>query len=211
MLDKAEEEFFSQIQIMIDAEPVAFPDKPHKICGVDVAYSDRDKRVVAAAVLLKNGDLADRSVYSGHFTFPYVSGLFYLHEGPFAVAAVNKLKEKPDLLCFDAHGYAHPRLRGLATVCGMVLGIPSIGIAKSALIGKTSHYKHDLDKLLFQGRALGFVTLRTQTKKFFWSPGYSASLKDLERVIDAYQEKCLSAMQEAHKLSRASLIKNISQ
>ena len=101
----------------------------------------RKIRVVATAVVFRDCLVNETSTYEEKFTFPYISGSFFLLEGPFVVAAVKKLENRPDLVCFDAHGLAHPRSKGLAAICGMVLGIPSIGIAKSALIGKKLHYK----------------------------------------------------------------------
>src|SRR5207253_1795738 len=81
--------------------------------------------VVSTAVLSVNGAITDSYLYRARFTIPYVSGLFYMHEGPFVVAAIEGLGSRPQLLCFDAHGAAHPRSAGLATVAGMLLGIPS--------------------------------------------------------------------------------------
>jgi len=98
-----------------------------RICAVDASY--RSDRVAAVATETVDGRVVAHGVYTGRFTFPYVPGLFYLHEGPFVTAAVNRLKVRPQLVCFDAHGAAHPRYAGLATICGIVLGIPSIGIA----------------------------------------------------------------------------------
>ena len=190
---------------MISAKAVRITHHISSICGVDAAYSSNGNRVVAAATLFVDGRLEKTSVYSGRFTFPYVSGLFYLHEGPFAVAAVRKLENKPQLVCFDAHGLAHPRLKGLATVCGMVLGVPSIGIAKSGLVGKVSPYRSGLQKMVYNGRCVGYVTL--DAKKRYWSPGYSVSAVGLERVISKHGNVCLSALEEAHRLAKKSILR----
>jgi len=67
--------------------------------------------------------------------FPYVPGLLSFREIPVLLAALRKLHTLPDLLFCDAHGYAHPRRLGLASHLGVVLDLPSIGCAKSLLIG----------------------------------------------------------------------------
>lgn len=204
LVDKAEKEFFGRIQSLLTSDPLPLTKHFEKICGVDAAYSVKENRVVASAVLFAEGVLSETSIYSGNFTFPYVSGLFFLHEGPFVVAAVEKLSKKPELVCFDGHGIAHPRSKGLATICGMVLRIPSIGIAKRAFVGRTLRYMRGLEKLHYNGKDVGFVS--TQNKKRFWSPGYSVSLSDLEEIIFEHGETCVQAINQAHELSRKSII-----
>jgi deoxyribonuclease V len=61
--------------------------------------------------------------------------LLSFREIPVLLAALRKLKAMPDLLFCDAQGYAHPRRLGLASHLGVVLNLPSIGCAKSLLIG----------------------------------------------------------------------------
>lgn len=203
-IDPAEIDFFERIQSLISAEAVRVPHHISSICGVDAAYSSKGNRVVAAATLFVDGRLEKTSVYSGRFTFPYVSGLFYLHEGPFTVAAIRKLGSIPQLVCFDAHGLAHPRFKGLATVCGMLLGVPSIGIAKRGLVGKVSPHRSGLRKMVYNGRCVGYVT--SDAKKRYWSPGYSVSTAVLERVISKHGAVCLSALEEAHRLATKSIL-----
>ena len=67
--------------------------------------------------------------------FPYVPGFLSFREIPVLLAALKKLKRVPDLLFCDGQGYAHPRRMGLASHLGILLDRPSIGCAKSILIG----------------------------------------------------------------------------
>jgi len=74
--------------------------------------------------------------------FPYVPGLLSFREIPVLLAALKKLKKMPDLLFCDGQGIAHPRRMGLATHLGMLLGKPTIGCAKSILIGSHGKLRH---------------------------------------------------------------------
>jgi deoxyribonuclease V len=214
ILDVAERDFFEQIQELLSAREQSHKKKKRKskvvkkfriICGVDAAYSSDDRVVAVASVLdSESGELLEQNEYSGVSNFPYVPGLFFIREGPFVTEALRGLKKKePDLVCFDAHGLAHPRRLGLATICGMILKIPSIGIAKTKLVGEEEPYKRDLDRLIEEKeKTLGFVSAHPSGKKRYWSPGYSISISELERIIENYGDTCLDSIQRSHLRAR---------
>ena len=206
-LDSAEVDFFAEIQLLLSREQEPLPKRIRRICAVDAAY--HRSNVVAVATEFTDGSMSEQSVYSGHFTFPYVSGLFYLHEGPSAVAAVRRLNEKPQLLCFDAHGAAHPRSAGLSTICGMILGTPSIGVAKSPLTGRVVRRDGAHGMMLLHGRVVGIVTgFKHETR--YWSPGYSVSMRKLKAIIHEHGATCLDAMAESHRLA-GQAIKSVAE
>lgn len=170
--------------------------RTQKICGVDAAYDDDLVFAVASVFDIKNSNVIEKAEYTGRATFPYVPGLFFLREGPFACEVVSKLHAKPDLVCFDGHGYAHPRRQGLATICGMLLDIPSIGISKSRLVGEIQPYKMGLEKLNYGTEILGYITSKPTR---YWSTGFSVKLTELEQIIEDYGNICLRAMKESHQ------------
>jgi deoxyinosine 3'endonuclease (endonuclease V) len=197
-LDGAEEGFFASLQTLLHARAKSMPKKISRICAVDASY--RSNRVAAVATEAVDGRVVERSVYAGHFSFPYVAGLLYLHEGPFATEAVNKLKVRPELVCFDAHGAAHPRSAGLATICGMILGIPSIGIAKSILVGKVEAGDEAIHRLTYNETVVGFATGKSKMR--YWSPGCSVTLGDLKMLMQEHGLLCLELMKESHRLAK---------
>ncbi len=204
-MDPAEVAFFSDLQTMLARRRRALPGPTTRICGVDAAY--HGDRVFAAACLFENGRLVEEGSCAGRCSLPYVSGLFYLREGPFAVAAVRSLELRPQLVCFDAHGAAHPRSAGLATICGMILGIPSIGVAKSLLVGEESSGK-GLGRIVRGRRAAGLVTSANGARRY-WSAGYSVTLASLKSIVKTQAPACLRALSEADrasKLARSSFL-----
>jgi deoxyribonuclease V len=107
------------------------------VAGVDVGFAD-DGRVTRAAVALLQFPaltVQEHVVVCRVTRFPYVPGYLSFREIPAVLAALARLRTRPDLLVCDGHGYAHPRRFGLACHLGVITGIPSIGAAKSLLIG----------------------------------------------------------------------------
>jgi len=182
----------------VEGPRVGFPRKLSRICGADASY--RGGEVRSAAVLSVDGVIADRHTYRGRFTLPYVRGLFYLHEGPFVVRAIEGVRPRPQLLCLDAHGEAHPRSAGLAKTVGIVSQIPSIGIAKSLLVGVAREREGGFGEIEERGRSIGFVTGSRRDRRY-WSPGYSVTMWRLAKIIRAYREDCLRCLAEAHRVA----------
>lgn len=110
---------------------------PHFVAGADISIDRIRDKAVAAVVVLKYPELelVNSVVIEDKVVFPYIPGLLSFREAPLVLRACEKLKEGFDLLLVDGQGVAHPRRMGLASHLGLILDKPTIGCAKSCLIG----------------------------------------------------------------------------
>ncbi|MBI4297924.1 MAG: deoxyribonuclease V [Chloroflexi bacterium] len=108
------------------------------VAGADISRPDAQGLAAASVVVLSYPELSlvESRTIRKRVSFPYIPGLLSFRECPPVLAAWEKLEAKPDLLLVDGQGLAHPRRLGLACHLGILLGIPSIGCAKSLLCGK---------------------------------------------------------------------------
>ena len=102
------------------------------VAGVDMSATGVAR---AAVVILSYPELQTLEVVRAEkpLDFPYVPGLLSFREGPAILAAFEKLERWPDLVFFDGQGIAHPRKIGIASHMGVLLDLPTIGVAKSPL------------------------------------------------------------------------------
>ena len=159
---------------------------PRYVAGVDAAFSD--DKVFAAACLYQYSDLTlvEQAYAVQKLVFPYVPGFLSFREGTAIIAAIEKLKIKPDLILVDGQGIAHPRGIGIASHIGVLLGIPAIGCAKTRLVGEykeTGKRKGKWSPLSFEGGIVGAV-LRTRdsVKPLFISPGHKIDLEGAIKI-----------------------------
>ncbi len=163
--------------------------KFERIAGADVAFSRDKKTAFAALVLVRRGrtETLEQVTASCPLTFPYIPGLLTFREGPVLVEAFRTLGTRPDAVIFDGQGLAHPRRMGLACHMGLWLGLPTVGCAKSRLIGEHSEpepTKGSRVPLLHEGDRIGTV-LRTRdnVKPVYVSPGHLIDLTTSERLV----------------------------
>jgi deoxyribonuclease V len=166
-------------------EPLARPVRT--VVGTDCALRPGGREIVAAAVLCDTRTLkvlASRHVVAP-LEFPYVPGLLSFREAPAVIAAVEALPDRPELLLCDGQGIAHPRRLGLAAHVGLWLDLPTIGVAKSLLIGV--HRPLGANRgcraaLRDHGQTIGSaVRTRTGVKPLYISVGHRITLGEAIR------------------------------
>jgi len=165
-----------------------FPVPLRTVAGVDVSYRKHGTTFHAAVVVLTYPDLqfVDQASAAAESCFPYIPGLLSFRELPVLLEAFRKLQSVPDLVLVDGQGIAHPRRLGLASHLGLWLGLPTIGCAKSRLVGiadavgKTRGANQPLfDKAEEVGRVL---RTRTGVRPLYVSPGHLVTVATSVRL-----------------------------
>jgi len=159
--------------------------RPRLVAGVDV--SEKDGRARGAVVVFEAGRVIEEATSDLPLSFPYIPGLLSFRELPPLLAAWKRLKARPDLVIVDGAGYAHPRRFGLACHFGVLVGLPTIGCAKSRLIGQYDEPGRERGSWspLRDGPETVGAALRTQDGRnvVFVSVGHRLSLRTAVRII----------------------------
>ena len=169
-----------------------------RIAGIDVAYDN--EKASGAAVLITYDTLEhiETATVKARATFPYIPGLLSFREGPMAVRVLRKLKHRPDVCIVDGHGLAHPRRFGLACYVGLVMNLPTIGVAKRRLFGIEIG-----ETLLDSEGNLIAAVLQHNKKNLYVSVGHKISLEDATRIIKhCITRRGLEPVLLAHQESR---------
>ena len=161
---------------------------PREICyvaGVDVAYVD--DLAIGAVVVLEYAtlNLVESQTATCKTFFPYIPTLLSFREVPPSILCIKKLKTKPDVFLADGHGFAHPYRCGFASHLGIVLGKPTIGVAKSKLVGDFEDFKDkDFVYLRHNGEVIGAVLKTAKSRKpVYVSVGHMVSLETAVKII----------------------------
>ena len=186
------------------------PESIETVAGVDVSYDKGSDWLFAAVVVLQLSSLQviETAAVTARVPFPYIPGLLSFREAPVVIQAWGKLKVKPDCLICDGQGIAHPRRFGIACHLGLWLDTPSIGCAKSLLVGEyrmPGHQQGSVEPLYHHREQVG-VILRTKdgVEPVFISQGHKISLKKAIEVVLA----CCTKYRLPEPTRRAHLLVN---
>jgi deoxyribonuclease V len=178
-------ELQGQLAEKVIAETTFDPDDVQTVAGVDVGFEGDMARAAVVVLALPSLRPVDYAVGQVPVTFPYVPGLLTFREGPSVIEALQELDTWPDLLIFDGQGLAHPRRIGLASHMGVILDQPSIGCAKSRLVGEHDEPGNEVGDWtpLRDGEEVIGAVVRTRAgvKPVFVSIGHRI---DLDTAID---------------------------
>jgi deoxyribonuclease V len=166
-----------------------FDKKIKTVAGLDCSFSKDKKNIIACLIVLsaENFEIIEASYSVQAVKFPYIPGLLSFREAPACIAAAEKLKTTPDTIIVDGQGTAHPRRFGIACHLGLFFDIPTIGCAKSRLIGEFDEpagLRGSASELTDKGEVIGSV-LRTRdnVKPVFVSVGHKCRLEDAIRIV----------------------------
>ena len=152
------------------------------VAGVDMGFEADGTISRAAVAVLSFPDLQviETSLAHRPTSFPYIPGFLSFREIPAVLDALEKIKTTPDMILCDGQGIAHPRKLGIASHLGLLIDMPTIGVAKSRLIGKheeLAETKGSTQPLIHNGETIGAVLRsRTGVKPLYISSGHRISL-----------------------------------
>ena len=157
--------------------------------GADCSFDKAERLAYAGIVVwdVRARQVIEQAGSTAPLTFPYVPGLLTFREAPAVLAAWAKLSSRPDVMMFDGTGYAHPRRCGLACHMGVLLNVPSIGVAKSRLCGQADEpgpNRGNAAEWFDRGELVGRVLrTRDRVKPLFISAGHLVTLADAVRLV----------------------------
>jgi deoxyribonuclease V len=184
--------------------------KIRTIAGADISFNKFSPVVYAGLVVLSlpGLEVIEEVGVVSETSFPYVPGLLSFREAPSVLEAWAKLKIEPDAVMFDGQGIAHPRRVGIASHVGLLLNRPTLGCAKSVLVGKyvepgetRGSWSEMIDKDEVVGAA---VRTKTNVNPIYVSPGH---LIDLEGAIKLTLE-CDGGYRQPEPTRRAHILVN---
>ncbi|MEA3292803.1 MAG: deoxyribonuclease V [Pseudomonadota bacterium] len=179
------------------------------VAGVDVGFEQHNRAARGAVAVLRFPSLepVDSAVARRPVEFPYIPGYLSFREIPVIRKALSKLQQQPDMLLCDGQGIAHPRRIGIASHLGVICDLPSIGVAKTRLIGEfeePGREKGAWSLLIDRGETIGAV-LRTRTgvKPLFVSIGHRIDLETSIEIVLACctRYKLPETTRAAHRLA----------
>lgn len=160
---------------------------PDYIAGVDAAFFD--KKAIGIVCVYKYPEIVflEFAFSIKDTDFPYVPGYLSFREGPVIIETLKKLKIVPNVIIFDGQGIAHPMNLGIASHIGLIINKPTIGCAKTKLIGEYDEpglKKGDWTPLNYKSKIVGAVLrTRNNVKPIYVSPGHLIDLNDSIEIV----------------------------
>lgn len=180
------------------------------VAGVDLSFDKSSNNLFAAVLVLRlpQFEIVESRTCVAQSVFPYIPGLLSFREIPPLITCFEKLSLIPDLIICDGQGYAHPRRLGLACHLGLLLELPTIGCAKSRLVGEAEEPGKERgmrSDLWDKEEKIGYV-LRTKTnvKPLYVSAGHLITADDAVRVV----LKCTNSYRLPEPTRQAHIVVN---
>jgi deoxyribonuclease V len=159
------------------------------VAAADASYSRFSSTCYVGVVVTRLSDMEiveQRSAVRS-MVFPYIPGLLSFREGPPILDVLKRIRSDVDVLLIDGQGIAHPRRLGIASHVGLCLDCPTIGCAKSVLVGTYDALgvqRGSSAALVDRGEVIGSVLrTRDKTKPVFVSVGHGISLESATHIV----------------------------
>jgi deoxyribonuclease V len=159
------------------------------VAGADLAFDPETNWAFAGVIVYRFPGLeeVERRMARRKLRFPYVPGLLSFRESPVLLAAFTRLRIEPDVILVDGHGLAHPRRFGIACHLGLLLDRPTIGCAKSILVGKAVEpdpQAGSTSPLFDRGENVGIVLrTRDRVRPIYVTIGHRVSMESAVRIV----------------------------
>ncbi len=148
--------------------------------GADCAYFN-DTVIASVVVCDEKLSVVEKKTATVQSDFPFIQGLLYYREGKAIEEAFSKLNKKPDVLIIDGNGLLHPLRCGIASQIGVELGIPTIGVAKTRLVGE----EDEAGNILVGNEILGVEhKAKDHSKHLYISIGHMVSLERAVVIVE---------------------------
>jgi len=160
--------------------------RPDRIAAFDVSY-DGDTAFAAGVVMDGTGEtVLSQVTATSRVSFPYIPGYLAYREFPAIEACFRGLEPAPDLVMIDGHGILHPAKLGIASYAGVILDRPSIGVAKSLLVGTPGPVPREQGgwtDVRVDGEVLGAALRSGRSRRLLYvSVGHRISLSKAVRI-----------------------------
>ena len=172
--------------------------------GLDVAYRGEEAWGAAVAWSPRPPRKLGEAVKKGRTLFEYVPGLLYAREAPIMLDVLASLEPRPDVLIVDGHGLAHPRRAGLASILGLLTGIPSVGVAKRILVGRVEWRDGGIGVLINNGEEVGYAYKTSSGSALYISIGHLVELETLRELMELFDYRYPEPLLLADRIARSA-------
>jgi deoxyribonuclease V len=183
-----------------------FPKPISTIAGFDLAFLDDETYVTGVILDYKKLNVLEIKMIKSKLTFSYIPTFLAFREGPSIIKVYKELKVRPDILMINGHGIAHPLFCGIASHIGVLLDMPSIGVAQSKLCGEFREPKKigEFSTITYQNKKVGYVYKSQENcRPIFVSPGHKISLETSLKIVKSTirNHKLPEPLHIAHELA----------
>ena len=157
------------------------------VAGADVSTQEGMAYATVAVLGFPGLSVVEVRGFEAPLEFPYVPGLLSFREMPSVLGALEKVETDVDAVILDAQGLAHPRRMGLASHVGLFVDVPTVGCAKSVLVGTFQEpevEKGSATDLVHRGEVVGrAVRTRERVSPVYVSVGNGIDLDSSVELV----------------------------